>query len=49
MSINEIRSLEEKDAIENGDKHYISLNYTTIDLIEEYQKAKSGVMPEGGD
>ena len=48
-SINEIRSLEEKDSIENGDKHYISLNYTTIDLIEEYQKAKSGVIPEGGD
>lgn len=49
-SINEIRAYEEQDAIANGDAHYISLNYTTIDLIEEYQRAKSGsTPPEGGE
>lgn len=48
-SINDVRSLEEKDSIENGDKHFVSLNYTTLDLIEEYQRAKSGATPEGGD
>lgn len=48
-SINEVRSLEEQDSIENGDKHFVSLNYTTLDLIEEYQRAKSGATPEGGD
>jgi HK97 family phage portal protein len=42
-SINEVRALEEQDTIDNGDSHYISLNYTTIDLIEEYQRAKSGI------
>lgn len=49
MSINEVRALEEQDAIDHGDKHFISLNYTTIDLIEEYQRAKSGASQEGGE
>jgi HK97 family phage portal protein len=48
MSINEVRALEEQDAIEHGDKHFVSLNFTTLDLIEEYQKAKSGA-GEGGE
>jgi HK97 family phage portal protein len=47
MSINEVRSLEEQDAIEGGDKHFVSLNFTTLDLIEEYQKAKSGASKGG--
>jgi len=49
MSINEVRALEEQDAIEGGDKHFVSLNFTTLDLIEEYQKAKSGAASEGGE
>lgn len=49
MSINEVRALEEQDAIEHGDKHFVSLNFTTLDLIEEYQKAKSGASSKGGE
>jgi HK97 family phage portal protein len=49
MSINEVRALEEQDAIDGGDKHFVSLNYTTLDLIEEYQRAKSGASQGGGD
>lgn len=49
MSINEVRALEEQDAIQHGDKHFISLNFTTLDLIEDYQKAKSGASSEGGE
>ena len=39
-SINEIRELEDKDKIKNGDKHYMSLNYIDIDLMNDYQKQK---------
>lgn len=39
-SINEVRELEDKDKIKNGDKHYMSLNYIDIDLMNEYQKQK---------
>lgn len=42
MSINEVRELEEKDAIANGDKHLVSLNFTTLDNLENYQAAKTG-------
>jgi HK97 family phage portal protein len=49
FSINKILELEDMDGIgEIGDKHFVSLNYTTLDLIEEYQKAKSGA-EKGGD
>lgn len=40
-SINEIRKLEELDALPNGDKHYRSLIYVDIDFAEEYQKNKT--------
>ena len=39
-SINEVRELEDKDKIKNGDKHYMSLNYIDIDLMNEYQRQK---------
>lgn len=39
-SINEVRELEDKDKIKNGDKHYMSLNYIDIDLMNEYQSLK---------
>ena len=39
MSINEIRALEEYNGIgELGDKHYLSLNYTTLDTLEKHQR-----------
>ncbi|TDQ39230.1 phage portal protein [Aureibacillus halotolerans] len=47
MSINEIRGLEEQNAIENGDRHLVSLNYTFLDKLEEYQMAKAG--SKGGE
>lgn len=50
-SINKILEKEDENGIgELGDKHFVSLNYTTLDLIEEYQRAKSGAIPpEGGE
>lgn len=43
MSINESRSLEDLDSIgEMGDKHYISLNYTTLDTIEQHNRIVKG-------
>lgn len=39
-SINEVRELEEKDSIENGDKHFVSLNYVSLDQMDEYQMNK---------
>lgn len=44
-SINEVRELEEKDRIDGGDKHLVSLNFTTIENLETYQAAKSGQAP----
>ena len=45
-SINEVRELEDKDKIKNGDKHYMSLNYIDIDLMNEYQKQKVKIKDE---
>lgn len=43
MTINEIRRLEELNGIgELGDKHYFSLNYTTLDTLEQHQRIKGG-------
>lgn len=43
ISINEIRALEEMDSIgEIGDKHYFSLNYTTLDTLEQHQRIQKG-------
>jgi len=43
MKPNEARALEEMDEIENGHRNLISLNYTFLDTLEEYQRAKSGL------
>lgn len=45
LSINEVRAKEEMNAIANGDKHFVSLNFASLDTIDEYQAAKNG---EGG-
>lgn len=43
MTINEVRNLEDLDNIgEMGDKHFISLNYTTLDTIEQHNRLKGG-------
>ncbi|TCZ76200.1 phage portal protein [Paenibacillus albiflavus] len=48
-TINEVRAFLEADNIgNNGDKHLISLNYTTLDNLEKYQLAKAGLGGKGG-
>jgi len=47
-TINEVRELEEREGIgELGDKHLVSLNYTTLDNLEKYQMAKA--LGKGGE
>ena len=41
LSINEIRRLEELNDIENGDGHYRSLNYVSLDIADDYQLSKA--------
>ncbi|GAB6990864.1 phage portal protein [Paenibacillus pini] len=51
-TINEVRELEERDNIgEMGDKHFVSLNYVSLDKMDQYQMLKAGISkdsPEGG-
>ena len=48
MTINEIRALEDMNGIgELGDKHYFSLNFTTLDTIEKHERIKDN--EPGGD
>ncbi|OHW61389.1 phage portal protein [Andreesenia angusta] len=43
FSINDVRELEDRNSIgELGDKHYFSLNYTTLDTLEGHQRIKKG-------
>ncbi|WP_245835693.1 phage portal protein [Virgibacillus ndiopensis] len=46
-SINEVRELEERNAIEGGDKHRVDLNHVSIDIADDYQLAKAGVTKGG--
>ncbi|WP_274854019.1 phage portal protein [Bacillus methanolicus] len=48
-NINEVRALEEMDAIEGGDKHRVDLNHISIDIADEYQLAKAGATSKGGE
>lgn len=46
-TINEIREMEEMDNIGvDGDKHFVSLNYTTLDAVGKTESVKGG---EGGN
>jgi hypothetical protein len=49
LNINEIRALEERNAIENGDRHLVSLNYTFLDTLEQYQMNKTRSAKGGED
>lgn len=43
MCINKVLELEDMDSIgEMGDKHFMSLNYTTLDTIEQHQRILKG-------
>lgn len=48
-SINEVRELEEKNSIENGDTHRVDLNHVSIDIADEYQLSKAGANLKGGE
>jgi len=48
LSINEVRALEEMNAIEGGDQHRVDLNHVDIRIAEEYQLARARRL-EGGD
>ena len=49
MSINEARDKEDMHSIgEIGDKHYMSLNFTTLETLEKHNRIKSG-SEEGGE
>lgn len=47
-SINEVRELEDKDAIGGGDKHRVDLNHVSLDIADEYQLARAGLTKGGG-
>ena len=46
-SINEVREMDEKNAIEGGDTHRVDLNHVSIDIADEYQLARAGL--KGGE
>ncbi|BFH18716.1 portal protein [Paenibacillus dendritiformis] len=50
-SINEVRELEERDNIgEMGDRHFVSLNYVSLDKMDQYQALKAGLKSgKGGE
>lgn len=52
-TINEVRELEERDSIGDlGDKHFVSLNYVSLDKMDQYQMLKAGLgkeTPKGGE
>ncbi|WP_339321382.1 phage portal protein [Paenibacillus sp. FSL W8-0194] len=48
-SINEVRELEERDNIgEMGDRHFVSLNYVSLEKMDQYQALKAGLKSEKG-
>jgi HK97 family phage portal protein len=50
FSINEVRELEEKDAIEGGDQHRVDLNHVSLEIADDYQLGRAGATSvEGGD
>lgn len=48
-SINEVRELEDRNAIEGGDVHRVDLNHVSIDIADEYQLHRSGALKGGED
>lgn len=46
-NINEVRELEDRNAIERGDKHRVDLNHVSLDIADDYQLANAGL--KGGE
>lgn len=50
MSLNQVRAAEDMDSMgPNGDIHRVDLNHVSIDIADDYQKAKAGTPGKGGD
>ncbi|RPK29861.1 phage portal protein [Paenibacillus xylanexedens] len=50
FSINDVLELEERSKIgEMGDRHFISLNYVSLEQMDQYQMLKAGLAPKGGE
>ncbi|MGG0756257.1 phage portal protein [Brevibacillus laterosporus] len=52
-SLNDVLELDERDGLgELGDKHFISLNFVSLDKMDQYQMLKAGLgkeAPKGGE
>ena len=48
-TVNDILDLEDRDRIEGGDSHRVSLNYCDIEFANAYQLSKSGFNKEEVD
>lgn len=49
LTINEVRALEDLNSIgEYGDKHYVSLNYTTLETLEQHERIKNNDLNNSG-
>nr|WP_167260520.1 phage portal protein [Alkalibacillus almallahensis] len=48
-SINEVRELEDRNAIEGGDQHRVDLNHVSLDIADDYQLARAGLKGGEGD
>lgn len=46
-NLNEVRELEDRNAIEGGDVHRVDLNHVSLDIADEYQLARSGALKGG--
>lgn len=46
-SINEVRELEDRNAVVGGDKHRVDLNHVSLDIADDYQLARAGL--KGGE
>lgn len=47
LSINEIRSLEDRNAIENGDLHLVQVNQIPLESMRDYAQSITGEEPNG--
>ena len=47
FSVNDIRALEDMDAVDGGETRYASLNYVPLDAFEEISRARNGSMDGG--
>jgi HK97 family phage portal protein len=47
LSVNEVRSLEDRNAIENGELHLVQVNQIPLESMRDYAKSLTGQAPDG--